>query len=234
MTRLHRLSRRSRQADAGLTLVELLVATTLSLLVLTMVTSFLISAQRAAATAGSVSENTRVAATAMNEIGRTLRAATDNPVSTGDVPQYAFQYASPTSVRFFAYVNLESTLSKAVEVQLTLDPTTRSVTETRWAGTQFSPTSAYYTFPLATGAVLSAAPTSSRSLATTAVNTTLFAFKDAGGKTLGNPGAPLSAADLPNVRAVTVTVVVGKSMSDPNAVTLTNTVGLANIVMGAS
>jgi Tfp pilus assembly protein PilW len=234
MTRLHHAATRARDSDSGLTLVELLVATTLSLLVLTMVTSFLISAQRAAATAGSVSENTRVAANAMNEIGRTLRAATDNPVSTGDAPQYAFQYASPTSVRFFAYVNLESTLSKAVEVQLTLDPTTRSVTETRWAGTQLSPTSAYYAFPLANGAVLSAAPTSSRSLASTAANTTMFTFKDGGGNTLGNPGSPLAATDLPKVRAVTVTVVVGKSTSDPNAVTLTNTVSLANIVMGGS
>lgn len=234
MTTLHRLVRRVRQSEEGLTLVELLVATTLSLLVLTMVTSFLISAQRAAATAGSVSDNTRVAANAMNEIGRTLRAATDNPVATGDDSQFAFQYASATSVRFFAYVNLESTLSKAVEVQLTLDPTKRTITETRWAGTQLSPTSAYYSFPLATGAVLSAAPTSSRSLASSTVNTTLFEFQDAAGNPLGGLNTPVAVTDLPNIRTLKVTVVVGKSLTDPNAVTLTNTVSMANIVMGGS
>jgi type II secretory pathway pseudopilin PulG len=227
------LSRRLRHDQRGITLVELLVAMTLSLLVLTVAGSFLVSSQKASVTASSVSQNTRVASVVMNEVGRVLRAATDNPVPTGDDSQYAFQYASATSVRFFAYVNLDSTLSKPVEVQLTLDPVAKTITETKWIGTAVSGNSAYYSFPLAAGATVTAAPSSKRTLASNVTSTTLFTFADAATQPLGASG-PVAATDLPNVRTVGVSVTIGSSASDPNRVTLANTASLPNIVMGAS
>lgn len=234
IVRAHRLVARLRADQAGLTLVELLVAMSLSLIVLTVAGSFLISSQKASVTASSVSRNTRAASAAMNEIGRVLRAATDNPVPTGDDPQYAFQYASATSVRFFAYVNLDSTLSQAVEVQLTLDPSTKRITETKWVGTAVAGNSSYYAFPLSSASSLSAAPTSTRVLTSSAVNGSLFSFKDAAGNVLGTPTSAVAATDLLNIRSVGVTVTVGSSASDANAVTLSNTASMPNIVMGAS
>ncbi|WP_092091255.1 type II secretion system protein J [Curtobacterium sp. UNCCL20] len=230
---MKQLAARAHREERGLTLVELLVAMTLSLIVLTVAGSFLVSSQKASVTASSVSQNTRIASVAMNEMGRVLRAATDNPVPTGDDSQYAFQYASATSIRFFAYVNLESTLSQPVEVQLTLDPVAKTITETKWVGTAVSGNSAYYSFPLATGATLTSTPTSKRILASTVASTTAFTFSDSDGDPLGASGA-VAPSDLPNIRSVGVFVAIGSSATDPNRVTLTNTASLPNIVMGAS
>jgi type II secretory pathway pseudopilin PulG len=212
MTRLQRLLARARGEERGLTLSELIIAMSLSVLILTIAGSFLVSSQKAAKVASSVSANTRVAANVMNEVGRNLRAATDNPVPTGDDSQFAFQYASATSVRFFAYVNLDSSLSQAVEVQVTLDTTRKVITETKWNGAAVAGNSSYYSFPLATGSLLSAAPSSTLSSLTT----------------------PVAAVDLPDIRSVDVSVTIGASATDPNAVSLTNTASMPNIVMGAS
>ncbi|MGU3410788.1 PilW family protein [Microbacterium sp. M1A1_1b] len=229
--RVQHLLARFRREDDGISLAELIVAMSLSVLVLTVAGSFLISSQKASKVAGSVSANTRVAATAMNEIGRNLRAATDNPVPTGDDSQYAFQYASATSVRFFAYVNLDSSLSQAVEVQVALDPVRKVVTETKWAGTAVAGNSSYFAFPLAAGPVLSATPTSTRTIATSVTSTTLFTYNDGA---LGSPTTPVAQADLANIRRVGLNVSVGLSATDPNAVSLQNTASMPNIVMGAS
>lgn len=233
MTGASRFVARMRTEERGISLVELLVAMSLTVLVIGITGSFLISSQKATRVATSVSANTRVASIAMNEIGRNLRAATDNPVPTGDDSQYAFQYASPTSVRFFAYVNLDSTLSQAVEVQITLDTSKQTITETKWAGTVIAGNSSYYAFPLSTGATLSATPTSSRVIASNVVNTSLFSYQDGADGPLGSVTAAVAAAGLPNVRSVDVAVTVGQSVSDPNAVSLANTASMPNIVMGA-
>lgn len=233
MTAASRFVARMRTEERGISLVELLVAMSLTVLVIGITGSFLISSQKATRVATSVSANTRVASIAMNEIGRNLRAATDNPVPTGDDSQYAFQYASPTSVRFFAYVNLDSTLSQAVEVQITLDTSKQTITETKWAGTVIAGNSSYYAFPLSTGATLSATPTSSRVIASNVVNTSLFSYQDGADGALGSVTAAVAAAGLPNVRSVDVAVTVGQSVNDPNAVSLANTASMPNIVMGA-
>lgn len=234
IARIRRLVVLAHRDERGITLAELIVAMSLSLIVLTIAGSFLVASQKASVTATSVSQNTRSASVAMNEVGRVLRAATDNPVPTGDDSQYAFQYASATSVRFFAYVNLDSTLSQPVQVQLTLDPVTGRLTETKWNGVAVSGNSSYYSFPLAVGATLTATASSRRTLASSAINATAFTFKDALGNTLGSATSPVPATDLPNIRSVGVTLTVGSSASDPSAVTLTNTASMPNIVMGAS
>lgn len=233
ITRIRRLVTCARSDERGITLVELLVAMSLSLIVLTIAGSFLVASQKASVTASSVSQNTRAASVAMNEIGRVLRAATDNPVQTGDDSQFAFQYASATTVRFFAYVNLDSTLSQPVQVQLTLDPVTKRLTETKWVGTPMSRNLSYFSFPLSSGPTLSATPTSRRTLASSVTNGTLFTFLDATQNPAGL-SVPVSATQLPNIRSVAFTLTVGSGSSDPNAVTLKNTASMPNIVMGAS
>ncbi|WIE75485.1 prepilin-type N-terminal cleavage/methylation domain-containing protein [Curtobacterium sp. MCSS17_007] len=231
---LRRLADRLRTEERGLSLVELLVAMTLGLLVLTIAGSFLVSSQKAAVTATSTSANTRAASVAMNEMGRMLRAATDNPVPTGDDSQFAFQYASATSLRFFAYVNLDSTLSQPVEVQLTLDPATKRITETTWKGQAVANNTSYFAFPLGSGPTLAATPTTQRTLVSSAVNATAFSYRKTDGSPLTITGSALAPTDLPNIRAVTMAVTVGSSSADPNAVTLSSTASLPNIVMGAS
>lgn len=213
--------------DRGITLVELIVAMTLGVLVLAMAGSFLIASQRASATARGVNDSTRSAAAAMNEITRLVRSATDNPVATGDTPQSAFQYASATTVRFFTFVNTADTVTKPVQVQLTLDPARRTITERTWVGAPVS-RSDYYSFPLSAGATLTATPTTTRVIASDVVSSVLFAYSD-GAAVLGSDVTPVAAAKLAAVRRVTVQVTTGVSRTDPNATTLTNAVNLPNL-----
>ncbi len=235
---MRRALNRLRRDERGVSLAELIVAMSVSILVLTMAGAFFLSVSRASSTTSGVDANTRVASTAMREMQRMFRVASNNPVASGVDTQYAFQYASATSVRFFAYINLNSAVDvQPVEVQFTLDSATGTITETKWNGTATDATKSYYDFPRAATATLANAPTSSVKLATSVVPSTLFTFADAGGNPL-TPGATgLSAADLQAVRSVTATLTVGERDSTKpaaaNNVTLTSTVGMPNLQFGS-
>lgn len=233
-----RLAVRIRRDERGISLAELLVAMSVGILVLAMVGAFFVSVSRASTTTTGVDANTRSASTAMRQIERMLRVSSNNPVSSGIDTQYAFQYASATSVRFFAYINLNSAVEvQPVEVQYTLDTTRGVLVESKWNGTPTDATKSYYDFPRATTATLAAAPTASITLAGSVVRTTLFSYADAGGAPLTPGAAGLSAAQLQAVRSVTVTLTVGESdLSKPssaNNVTLTSTVGMPNLQFGS-
>ncbi|WIE61243.1 prepilin-type N-terminal cleavage/methylation domain-containing protein [Curtobacterium sp. MCLR17_032] len=219
---------RVRRDERGISLVELIVAMTLSVIVLAVAGAFLVSSQNASVTAQAVNMNTRSASAAMNEMTRIMRSATNNPVATGDDSQYAFQYASATNVRFFSYVNTTSTVTQPVQVQLGLDPARGTITETKWTGTAVQYTD-YFAFPLSTQATLTAAPASTRTLANGVVSASVFQFSDASGAVLGSPTVPLSATDLAKVRRVSISVTTGTSPTDPRATTLQNSVSLANL-----
>ena len=210
----------------------------LSLIVLTAAGGFLISIQRASTVASGTSSNTRVASVAMREMQRMFRVATNNPVNLGQNTQYSFQYASATSVRFFAYVNLNSTTQiQPTEVQFTLNSTTGVLTETKLFGTATDSTNSYWTFPTATTATISTAPSSQVTLATNVVPGTLFTYQDANNNTLTPTASGLSATDLTNVAGAVLSITVGSStaasQAAQNNVTLTNTVDMPNLILGS-
>jgi type II secretory pathway component PulJ len=229
---------RIRRDERGISLAELIVAMSVGILVLAMAGAFFVSVSRASTTTSGVDANTRSASTAMREVERMLRVSSNNPVASGVDTQYAFQYASATSIRFFAYINLNSAVDvQPVEVQFTLDTTKGVLTETKWNGTATDSTKSYYDFPRATTPTLGNPPTSSLNLANSVVPTTLFSFADAGGAPLTPGAAGLSASQLQAVRSVTVTLTVGeRDASNPtsaNNVTLTSTVGMPNLQFGS-
>jgi type II secretory pathway pseudopilin PulG len=229
-----RVLARMRRDERGLSLAELIVAMSVSILVLAMAGAFFVSVSRASSTTTGVDGNTRVASTAMLEVQRMFRVASNNPVASGVDTQYAFQYASPTSVRFFAYINLNSTADvQPVEVQFTLDPTRRTIIETKWSGTATDSSRTYFEFPRATTPTLPNPPTSRLNLATSVVPGALFTYADAGNNPLVPGASGLSAAQLQAVRSVTVTLTIGEpDASQPAAddnVTLTSTVGMPNL-----
>ena len=233
-----RLLERLRREDRGISLAELIVAMSVGILVLAMVGAFFVSVSRASTTTSGVDANTRSASTAMRQVERMFRVASNNPVSSGVDTQYAFQYASATSVRFFAYINLNSAVDvQPVEVQYSLDTTKGLLTETKWNGTATDATKSYYDFPRSASATLGAVPTASINLANSVVPTTLFSYADAGGNPLAPGAAGLSATQLQAVRSVTVTLTVGeRDATKPaaaNNVTLTSTVGMPNLQFGS-
>ncbi|WP_144760660.1 type II secretion system protein J [Curtobacterium sp. 9128] len=232
-----RLLHRIRREDRGVSLAELLVAMSVGVLVLAMAGAFFVSVARASATGTGVDANTRVSTTVMREVQRMLRVASNNPVQSGTDTQYAFQYASATSVRFFAYINLNSAVEvQPVEVQFTLDPTKGTITETKWSGTPTDPTKTYFDFPRSATAALSDTPTSTIILGTNVVPGTLFTYRDAGNNPLTPTAAGLSDADLQAVRSVTFSVTVGEKdltrLAAADNVTLTSTVSMPNLQFG--
>ncbi|RPE84438.1 hypothetical protein EDF28_0370 [Curtobacterium sp. PhB137] len=228
---------RLRRDDRGLSLAELIVAMSVTVLLLAMAGAFFASVTRASTTTTGVDGNTRAASTAMREMQRMFRVASNNPVASGIDTQYAFQYASATSVRFFAYINLNSAVDvQPVEVQFTLDSSKGTITETKWNGTATDASNSYFDFPRATTATLGNTPTSRLTLASSVVPTALFTYRDAGGNALMPGATGLSVADLQSVRSVTVALTVGeRDMSKPSAannVSLTSTVGMPNLQFG--
>lgn len=235
MRRIAGVLERARRDEAGVTLVELIVAMSMGLVILAVAGSFFVSAQRTAVQAKNIGGNTRLASNAMNESTRMLQSATQNPVPTGSDPLDAFQYASPSSVRFFTFVNTASADSKTQQVQLTVDPTAKTLTETTWAGSGWTAKSPYSTFTTSAAATLSATPTTTRALATNVVSgATSFTYRDAKDNVVGTSTSPVPAASLPTITSVTVTVTTGTSTTDPNAVVLTNKVSLVNVSLGGS
>lgn len=228
---------RLRREDQGLSLAELIVAMSVTVLLLAMAGAFFASVTRASTTTTGVDSNTRVASTAMREMQRMFRVASNNPVASGVDTQYAFQYASATSVRFFAYINLNSAVDvQPVEVQFTLNASKGTITETKWNGTATDASKSYFEFPRATTATLGNTPTSTLTLASSVVPTALFTYRDAGGNPLMPGATGLSAADLQSVRSVTVALTVGEreaaKPSAANNVSLTSTVGMPNLQFG--
>lgn len=229
-----RALRRLHEEDRGVSLAELIVAMSVTVLLLTMVGGFFVSVSRASTTATGVDGNTRAASTAMREMQRMFRVASNNPVASGIDTQYAFQYASATSVRFFAYINLNSTADvQPVEVQFTLDPAAGTITETKWNGTPTDVTRSYFDFPRAATPTLSNAPTSTLKLVGSVVPSTLFTYRNAANVPIVPGAAGLSPTDLQAVRSVTIDLTVGeRDASRPaaaNNVTLTSTVGMPNL-----
>ncbi|TFC81525.1 type II secretion system protein [Cryobacterium sp. TMS1-20-1] len=219
-----------RRNDAGLSLVELLVAMLLLGVFMTMISSLYLSASRSLGQAKLLTANTRQVSNGMNEVARVIRAATENPVSGYPLPDPALLEATPEAVTLYAYVNLGMPTQQPVKIRLSLDADRRLV-ETRWAATALS--GGYFGF--------SGEPESSRIIAETVApgdpGTFLFGYRDAAGLPLlgsGGDGTLLTNTELRSVASVSVNLTVQATVTDArSAVTLHNTVGMPNVAVAA-
>ncbi len=235
MIPLHRALRPTRERrrdlatrDDGFSLVELLVSITLLALIVSMVAGLYVSSMKTIGFAKSLTQNSKFAANAMNEISRVIRAGTANPVAGVSLSDPAFVSATNEELTIYAYVNLNSAAEQPVMIQLRLN-SLRQLIENRWPATAIS---TGWTFP----DPASTPPSSTRMLAATVAPNSagqpqLFSYLRSDGTPLTVPtvGA-LSAADRRTIASVMVTLTVQASMTDStNPVTLENTVGIPNL-----
>ncbi len=230
IARIRRL-RRARQLnpDAGITLIELIVAMGILTVLLTIVVGTYASTVNAMGTANEVNLNSKQASNAMNEGARQIRAATSNPVSGSAANDPAVVAAGTESVTLYTYVNLQSTTSQLpAQVRLRVDPTTRQFKEDIWPGTQSM--AGYWSFPST-----STTPSSTRTLAGfVAPHTTgaPWTFTYMAGTTALTvpPTGTFTLAQLNSITAIQLTLTVETNITTASqSVTLQNTVGMPNL-----
>ena len=133
-----------RDADAGISLAELLVAMMVFSLLLTIVGGVFFSINRNFAMSRSLDTNTKSASNGMNEISRVLRAATENPVRGQALPDSAFRSVGTETLIVYAYVNLTSSSEQPIQVRFSVDGS-RNLVEEIWPG--IAQSGGYWTFP---------------------------------------------------------------------------------------
>lgn len=210
------------RSDAGISLAELLVSMMVFSVLLAITGGFIVSASRASAVNQGIDASTRSAGTAMAELTRVLRAASEYKAPGVAVEQPAFVRAGRTSMTLYAYINMEAALEKPMRVDFTV--TGGSLVETKWAGLPTASGSTVYTFPTV--------PTGSVTLTDRVVfsdprSAAAFTYLDAARKVLavdGN-GFVLDPAAIAHVR---VDLQVGSRAGATDATILTNTVALTN------
>lgn len=232
-----RLGRRIRRDDEGVTLIELLVAMILLGLLLAIVASLYISSLNVVSLNRELSQNTKLAANAMNEASRVIRAGTENPKVPPTLPDPAFVLAKRDEVLMYAFINLTSAAEQPQMIRLRIDRTTGKFIESRWPAVQLA--DKRWQFPsnpcvTANNPVGCTAPTVTSVVAETispqGSGSDVFTYLDSTGQAITQSSAGLSLADRRRVAAVRVNISVQRSLTDSsNPVVLVNTVGIPNL-----
>lgn len=225
IARTAQLAREFRRREDGVSLAELLVAISVSLIIVVAVGGFFLASIKAGRTGATSDGNTRQSQNVMSTFTRYVHAATLLPKADGTYLP-SFQLATPTDVRFYAYVNLSTGLAtdKPVLVEFKVDPTSKLLVQYQWDPS--SVTNGYYTFP-DPGA---SAPTRTTTLggpiaSPTSDATTLFSYLDANGAAIAAPSSKLGT-----IRAVTVNLELGSATANaPGNTHVQNTLYLFNI-----
>lgn len=221
---------RSRAAqsapDAGITLIELIVASVVSLLMLTIVSATFIQIAKLTASAQSTRVATGVAWTVMDELSGVVRQGTQVDTSSTATEGAVLAGSTPNALVIDAYVN-----AAVAGGQPTIAPTRVTfgvnasgyLTEQRVLGVAAG---GYYAF---TGTPTSR--TVNGPLVTTGAGNALFTYY-AGGTVLVPGSTGLTADQAGQVTAVGITVTVASAgTAGPDPVRLVNTITMPNLAI---
>ncbi|MET4158733.1 prepilin-type N-terminal cleavage/methylation domain-containing protein [Agromyces sp. PvR057] len=209
VTRSRRLRRVDGQSDdAGLSLVELLVAVMLMGIVLTMVASLFISTTKSTAQSGEVHESTGNASNMANALGGVIRFATTNPKTGSTVPDPALVVARADRLALIAAVGVSATAEPSGRppkpTLVEFSSASNRLTERRW-----TPTSSGATWVFAGGSdPTTAVPAMTRGLGGRLTNAAVFTYFDATGAPLDPGTGALTAAQRANVAEIGIRLVV--------------------------
>ena len=227
--------RLAKDPEAGITLVELLVAIVILGIVLSIASAFLVGSMKVVASAQATALGSNNSSNVMNEVSRVIRSGDDNPVVGNGVANPAFLTATAESLAMYSYVDAydgsATKQTRPLIVQFGLDSTRRLV-EKRWLPA--TSTGGYFTF----GPIATTTPQYSRyvggpiQLASTtpSMANPLFTYVDLTNTIITPPGGGFTAAQMRTIAAVIVTVRVRSGDSSTGAVTvLQNTVRIPNL-----
>ncbi|WP_374009664.1 type II secretion system protein J [Leifsonia sp. LS-T14] len=216
-----RLLRAIRSRQAGLSLIELLIAMMLTGLILTMGVWMFVAGTHSVSLAQSIDGGTRQASNGMNQVARMVRAATPNPLASPTPGQPlnapAIIAATATSVQFFAYVNLSGAESP---VRVTYSVVNGILQESQApALSNTAGANGHWDF---------GAAGSPRNLCNSIpAGVSVFRyFNKAGSELL--PANLLQDAQRAAISSIQVTITI-QPTGAANAVTVTNTIGMANV-----
>jgi hypothetical protein len=213
----------SRPSDAGLTLTELVVAASISLLVLTMVGAMLIQTANLTANAVQNRNSTTVASTAIAAISKSIRLATtvQMQVSGKGAVQPAVVSGTATTLTVYSYVDTDA--ANPVPSRVTFDGTGTELKETRCVGTQVS---GFWSFSACTPTVRNLGGSI---IAPAVGEDPLFVYRGADGTVIPLVSGSLPPASLPSVASVLVSMKIQAVDSKTGPAYLTSDVGMPNI-----
>jgi hypothetical protein len=218
-----RLLRRLRRNQSGISMTELLVASTLTLLVMAMVGTMFVQVTRITTASNDTQNYNGLASNAANELSAVLRVATTLAKSNVATPDPAIVSGTRSSLTIYSLSNTSATNPAPVKVTFDLDSTGK-ITETRCGGVS---TNGFWTFTTCSS-------TSSRSfgrgiLLPTGTSDQLFTYRDVNGQPILIGTGSLTAAQRALVASITVTIRVQSAESSTGAVLVSNTVVLRNL-----
>ena len=207
----------AEHGDDGVTLIELVVSSALTLLVLAAVAAFYVNISAATLAARNLRVATGTAADAIDELGRVIRVSADNAVVGGGTADPAVAYATPQAVTLLSYIDTSSTTPQPSRVVFSVNA--GKLIESRTASTSSS------------GIWLFTGATTTRSLGGPFDSTVpLFAYFDENGNELVPASSGLTLAQRQAVSSIKLRVVIsnrGRTGSAP--VELTSSVGMINL-----
>lgn len=216
---------RSSRSDAGLTLLELLVAMGVSSILIALVATVFVTTSRVFTDQEGATDSARMASTAMNEVTRVVRAGTELPESGKTANTPVFAYAGAEKIEMAAFIDAESSKDPApVKVSFGRNSANELV-ETRWAADRYL--KIYWRFRDSPAS----ARTIARSLLAPDKTRPLFRYFDKDGAALTPAaGASLSEDQRRNIASVQITMQVQANGSGRTApVAIQNMVGLPNL-----
>jgi Tfp pilus assembly protein PilW len=216
--------------DAGIGLVEMMVASAIGILVLVMVGSMFIQTGKITTTAVQNRNSNAVASNAMQEISNVVRFATQVQKSDGTLIP-AVVSGTTNTLTLYSAVNVTNAVNPA-PTRVTFDATSGSLVETRCVATS---SNGYWTFT-------TCASSSTRKLGGTfigasSVATPLFAYPDPTSTTsppasLANSAGTLPSTALSSVLSVTVSVNVNANAKGSPTLIAAN-VAMPNVISSA-
>jgi len=226
MAALRRRLDPAAKAEAGVSLVELIVVMFITSIVLAIVGSMFINVANVTSNANGTNTRNAVAANVMNAMTKVISTASNNAVSGQDDPDPAIVSGTASALTIISYVDTSPTNPMPTRVTYRVD-SAGQVFEDRVAGVV---SGSFFVF---TGA------TTSRPLGGPIVSSGLFTYLNKVGDVV-TPGATgLSYAQRNTVASIRLNVVIanttttgtatGTNGNDP--VQITNTVGMPNLIL---